>query len=90
MHQYKNHDGITRAYGDIIDGRYERALAELRAIEQAGDQGACLYLGWMYENGFGVETDQARAAAYYDTLATINDPVGWYPSGNHRIANHLI
>ena len=69
------------AYADFLDGKlayevgnYEAAHTEfLQAVNQEEDPAqaadALYHLGWMYENGLGVETNPDTALSYYQQAA---------------------
>lgn len=54
--------------------RQKSCLAFLQAESQAGDQGAELWLGRAYHNGWGVGKDLTEAAAHYRKAAAADDP----------------
>ncbi len=64
------------AFADLADGvdaykkgDYETALRELRPLAEKGDADAQVYLGMMYQSGFGVAKDDSKALKWYGLSA---------------------
>lgn len=57
-------------------GDYETAHEHYKALADDGDSYASLMLGLMYQQGLGVESNQARAHAYYGRAAERGDKRG--------------
>ena len=63
--QSANEQRLAAAYADMITGRHEQAHAALTDLLAKGESGSLTYLGWMYERGLGVATDEEHAADMY-------------------------
>ena len=50
---------------DFRAGRFSEAVSEWRAAAEQGDAAAALYLGVLYDTGFGVAQSPAEALAWY-------------------------
>lgn len=57
------------AYTAYQNGEYAKALEEWRPVADEGFSAAQLFVGFIYENGQGVEADQAAAAEWYGKSA---------------------
>ena len=51
---------------DFAVGRFSEAFADWRAAAEQGDAVSALYLGVLYDTGFGVTQDYPRALAWYE------------------------
>ena len=82
---------VQADYWDGLDaydaGDYQTALMEFRPLAEQGDALAQFELGWLYDNGYGVAQDKAKAAKWYRLAAEQGDPwaqnnLGWlYENG---------
>lgn len=89
LHASETHDAETRAHAAMALEPPDWAAAREAFLEAAetGSTTAMSYLGWLYEEGHGVERDAARAAEWYGraALAGAHDfsvKLGWmYLSG---------
>ena len=68
-------DVISRCFAERNDGACAEALPQLSASCDQKEGEACRGLGSLYDGGFGVPVDKAKAAAAYDTGCRISlDP----------------
>lgn len=68
------------------DGRFDEAVAALRAAFDGGHARAGQFLGKLYQFGAGVERDPAAAVALFEKAAARGDPYGQYALGRALIA----
>jgi tetratricopeptide (TPR) repeat protein len=61
-----------------VEGDYDGAFKYLTKAAELGDLDAHYRLGWMYEDGEGVEKDEEKAVFHYEKAAI----------GGHHIARH--
>ena len=47
------------------------------AVVSAGNSGAMLNMGWLYQNGWGASQDYARAREWYEKAAATRWPARW-------------
>ncbi len=58
--------GVQEGYDYLKKGEYEKAIAELEPVAKTGDGNANFYMGYIYENGLGVEANLAIAWDWYN------------------------
>jgi TPR repeat protein len=74
---YSGSYGQKQNYSAAFDN-YDKAV-------KLGDIKGCVYLGYMYANGYGVDKNIAKAIEYYkrDNSALANNNIGWiYEKGD--------
>ena len=64
--------------GDLEDGLaaynagdYQKAVRLWKPLAEQGDKWAQALLGWMYDNGWGVPKDAAKAVSWYRKAAVL-------------------
>jgi TPR repeat protein len=67
-------DGMRRATDAYARGDYLRAVSALSPLAARGNDRAQAFLGFMYENGFGVPQAYDAAADLYKGAAVQGDP----------------
>jgi TPR repeat protein len=67
---------------EAVDGKiWQDAQIFCSAAAEKGDAGSATNLGYLYENGLGVETNQIEAVAWYKKAAIRGDAVGQFNLG---------
>jgi uncharacterized protein len=71
------------SYADIDSGKeayymgeYERAISEFKPEAELDNTYAQIKIGFMYENGWGVDKDFIQALEYYESAARAGNPEG--------------
>jgi len=62
-------DAVREAFNLLLDKKYDKAREIVEPLSESGDADAQHLLGYIYENGFGVEADMARALDLYSRSA---------------------
>ena len=62
------------AYGTFERGWYLTALALAIPLAEVGDTSAHTLVGVLYETGYGIAQDKAKAASWYELASSQNDP----------------
>lgn len=70
------HADLDRGKEAYFMGEYERAIEELMPEAQVGDTYAQVKIGFMYENGWGVNKDLSVAKDWYERAVAADDPDG--------------
>jgi hypothetical protein len=65
----------------LAEKNYARAIVPLKRMADAGDAGRQVALGYLYENGMGVERNLEEAAKWYKAAAEQGDPEGQHNLG---------
>jgi hypothetical protein len=68
------------------NGDVAGALAQWQALAERGDIIAANNLGYLYENGVGVQRDYAKALHWYRKVAEAGAPIGQYNLGSAYLA----
>jgi TPR repeat protein len=80
-----NDPAAMKHFGDRCykEGDYDNAFEYLTKAAELGDAAAHFKLGWMYENGEGVEKDEEKAVYHYETAA-----IGGHPDARHNLGEY--
>ncbi len=70
------HADLERGKEAYFMGAYERAIKELMPQAEDGSTYAQLKIGFMYENGWGVDKDLSVAKDWYERAVAADDPDG--------------
>ncbi len=65
--------------------KYAEAFSAYEALKEAGDADALPWLGYLYDNGYGVKKDSQKAQAYYLEAAEKGDVWGQRMAGNNLV-----
>ena len=69
-------DSVQAGLADFRQGRFAEAFYDWQQADEAGDARGALYLGVLYDTGFGVTKDPAQARAWYRRAADAGSAVG--------------
>ncbi len=61
---------FDKGFSAYLDGDYSTAFHEFKPLAEEGNSSASFYVGWMYQNGIGVQQDDQEAQIYF-TLARL-------------------
>lgn len=62
-------------------GKYQEALGQYRTLADRGSATAQLHLGWMYQEGLGVQRNTDEACQWYKKAAESGSPLGQFYLG---------
>ncbi len=74
---------LERAQAAYFCGDYQKALKLFEPLAEQGDARATFLIGYMYEKGFDVDTDNAKAAEWYGRAAELGNPYAQNNLGVH-------
>lgn len=81
----QTHNGLTQelesAHALLDAGKHQEALGKYRGLAHRGSIAAQLHLGWMYQEGTGVQRSLEEACKWYQKAADSNSPLGQYYLG---------
>jgi hypothetical protein len=72
---------LDTSYQLFSEGKYSEARPRLLGLEQRGIYEASLYLGYMYQRGWGVEKNADQALSHYRKSADSGSAIGAYYAG---------
>ena len=74
-------DELIAARALFDAGKYQEALGQFRALADHGSATAQLHLGWMYQEGLGVQRNTDEACQWYKKAAESGSPPGQFYLG---------
>lgn len=77
---------VVEAFDLLLAGDYDGALAMVSPLAEAGDTDAQHLLGYLYENGLGVEKDLQHAVDLYVAAGTAGQPDAQFALGEMALA----
>ena len=58
---------VNKGFSAYLDSDYSTAFREFKSLADQGNSSASFYVGWMYQNGMGVQQNDQEAQIYFTT-----------------------
>lgn len=86
----ENAQAVARAFTHLVEGEFTEAKTIVAPLADAGDPEAQHLLGYLFENGLGVDVDVQRAVDLYLTSARAGQADAQYSLGELALAGEAV